>query len=62
MESIDEMKVDFNSRVRINLGGGDLSSDSGELLLAEFMESLGVRELIVSNFKTKRWMKSLRRF
>lgn len=42
-----------STRVRINFDGGDLSSDSGELLLAEFMKKLGVRELIESNFKTK---------
>ena len=53
MESITEMKLNFNSRVKISFDGGELSSDTGEMLLAEFMEEIGVRKQIEGSFKTR---------
>mgnify|MGYP000697584169 CR=1 FL=1 len=53
MTMIPEMRPDFNHKVRFDFEGGDLSSNSGLILLAEFMDKLGVPELLRQHFKTK---------
>ena len=41
-----------NIPININFNGGNLSSDSGLLLLHEFIDKLGLRQLLKNYFKT----------
>jgi len=46
MAKISEKTMDFNSKVKTNFEGGDLTSDSGLLLYKEFDEKIGFSETI----------------
>ena len=51
MSSVNSLQLKSNSKLKINFNGGDLSSDSGLLLIKEFAHKLGFQKLI-KNFKT----------
>ena len=52
MNSLNDKALNFNNRIKFNFNGGDLTSDSGLLLLREFDEKLGFSSLIKNSFKT----------
>ena len=52
MDIINTISLECNRRLKINFGGGELSSDAGCLLLREFISKLGFDELISREFKT----------
>ncbi len=52
MSSLNKLRLESNSKIKINFDGGDLSSDSGLFLLKEFDHKLGFHKLIKSMFKT----------
>jgi hypothetical protein len=45
MATVHEKRANFNSKLVINHSGGNLSSDSGLILMKEFMDSIGFSEL-----------------
>lgn len=53
MNSINTIRLESNSKIKINFEGGDLSSNAGLLLLKEFFSRIGVTKLINRIFKTK---------
>ena len=40
--SLTEMKLESNSKIRIDFGGGNLSSDGGLLLMKEFLAKMAL--------------------
>ena len=52
MYSLNALHSESNSKIKINFNGGDLSSDSGLLLINEFIHKLSVPELTKKIFKT----------
>lgn len=52
MHSLMDATLESNSKIKINFTGGDLSSDSGLLLIKEFAHKLGFHKLIKKSFKT----------
>ena len=52
MTNIAEIKLESNRREVISFDGGDLSSDSGLLMVKEFMEKIGFERVLNENFKT----------
>lgn len=50
--SLTEMKLENNSKIRIDFGGGNLSSDGGLLLMKEFLSKIGFERLAAAKFKT----------
>ncbi|MDW7668772.1 MAG: IS1380 family transposase [Bacillota bacterium] len=52
MSSLNALQLESNSKVKINFAGGDLSSDSGLLIIKEFAHKLGFQKLIKKLFKT----------
>lgn len=50
--SLTEMKLECNSKIRIDFGGGNLSSDGGLLLMKEFLSKIGFERLVAAKFKT----------
>lgn len=51
MTSVSEKALNFNKKIKINFDGGDLSSDSGLLLIKEFDEKIGFSQLIKESIK-----------
>lgn len=51
MSSLSALQLESNSKIKINFNGGDLSSDSGLLLIKEFAHKFGFNKHI-SQFKT----------
>ena len=51
MSSVNALQLESNSKLKINFDGGDLSSDSGLLLIKEFAHKFGFHHH-VNNFKT----------
>ncbi len=51
MYSLDVFQLKSNSKIKVNFHGGDLSSDSGLLLIKKFVHKFGFHKHI-SNFKT----------
>ena len=51
MSSLDVLRLESNNKLKINFNGGDLSSDSGLLLIKEFAHKFGFHKYI-SHFKT----------
>lgn len=51
MSSLDALQLESNSKIKMNFDGGDLSSDSGLLLIKEFAHKFGFHHH-VSSFKT----------
>lgn len=52
MSSLANLHLQSNTKIKINFTGGNLSSDAGLLLLHEFVEKLGLQQLLKSSFKT----------
>jgi hypothetical protein len=52
MSSLNALQLESNSKIKINFDGGDLSSDSGLLLIKEFAHKLGFHQLVKKTFKT----------
>lgn len=52
MNILATTSLESNKRVKINFGGGDLSSDAGLLLIKEFAAKTGLTCLIEKLFKT----------
>lgn len=52
MNILTDTKLEYNNRVRINFDGGDLSSDTGLLLIKEFIKKIGFEKVISKIFKT----------
>ena len=52
MSSLIDARLESNSKIKINFGGGELSSDTGLFLLKEFIYKIGLDEIIEDNFKT----------
>lgn len=52
MNILATTSLESNKRVKINFGGGDLSSDAGLLLIKEFAAKTGLTSLIEKLFKT----------
>ena len=52
MSSLNHTALESNRRFKINFDGGDLSSDSGLLLIKEFMSKLHFDKLISKRFDT----------
>ena len=52
MSSLNHSTLESNKRFKINFDGGDLSSDSGLLLIKEFMSKLHFDKLINQYFDT----------
>lgn len=50
--SLTEMKLESNSKIRIDFGGGNLSSDGSLLLMKEFLSKIGFERLAAAEFKT----------
>ena len=50
--SLTEMKLESHSKIRIDFGGGNLSSDGGLLLMKEFLSKVGFERLAAAKFKT----------
>ena len=51
MSSVSSLQLESNSKIKINFNGGDLSSDSGLLLIKEFAHKFGFNKHI-SQFVT----------
>lgn len=45
MATLQEKRVNFNSKVTISNTGGNLSTDTGLILVKEFMSSMGLTNL-----------------
>ena len=52
MVIVDNTALDFNRKIKINFDGGDLTSDSGLLLIKEFADRIGLTALVRKIFKT----------
>ena len=52
MNILRDTSLESNPYMKINFGGGDLSSDAGLLLIKEFAEKIGLVKLIYALFKT----------
>ena len=52
MSSLSVLHLESNSKFKINFSGGDLSSDSGLILIKEFAHKIGFHNLIKKTFKT----------
>jgi hypothetical protein len=50
MKSLQHNPVKFNSKISFDFNGGNLSSDSGLLLVRSFMEKIGLREVMKDFF------------
>jgi hypothetical protein len=53
MNSLKDIALKFNKKIKINFDGGELSSDGGLLLLKEFVSKLKIDMLVKQVFKTK---------
>ena len=52
MSMVTNFQLKSNNKIKINFNGGDLSSDSGLLLIKEFAEKIGFHKIIKNIFKT----------
>ena len=52
MDILPTVSLESNSNIKINFDGGDLSSDSGLLLLKEFCCKIGAVKLVKRLFHT----------
>ena len=51
MSIVTEATLKCNSKLKINFNGGNLSSDSGLLLVKEFIHKLGIDSLVKQSFR-----------
>ena len=52
MSIVNTFSLQSNRQIKINFDGGDLSSDTGLLLIKEFAAKIGFTKLIKKKFKT----------
>ena len=52
MSIVNTLSLESNRKIKLNFDGGDLSSDTGLLLIKEFVGNLGVDKLLDKAFKT----------
>lgn len=52
MDIVNTLALESNKQIKINFGGGDLSSDAGLLLIKEFVSRIGIDKVISKSFKT----------
>lgn len=52
MNSLNTLRLESNTKLKINFEGGQLSSDAGLLLLSEFCSKIGADDLIAKLFQT----------
>ena len=52
MSILNKIQLESNGKVKVNFDGGYLSSDSGLLLIKEFVHKLGFYKCIKEIFKT----------
>ena len=52
MSIVNTLSLESNRKIKINFDGGDLSSDSGLLLIKEFVSKLSIDKLFSQSFKT----------
>lgn len=52
MFSIDDKQLKFNSKVKINFNGGDLTSDGGAFLVKEFDHKINLSSIVEKHFST----------
>ena len=52
MAILNTISLESNKQIKINFGGGDLSSDAGLLLFKEFIAKIGLEPLLARTFKT----------
>ena len=52
MNILNTLSLNSNRKIKINFNGGDLSSDSGMLLIHEFAQKLGLEQLLEQDFST----------
>lgn len=52
MNILKTLSLNSNRKIKINFNGGDLSSDSGMLLIHEFAQKLGLEQLLEQDFST----------
>lgn len=52
MSIINTFSLQSNKQIKMNFDGGDLSSDTGLLLIKEFVSKLGIEQLLRRSFKT----------
>lgn len=50
MKSLQHNKVNFNNKITFDFSGGNLSSDSGLLLVRSFFEKIGLRDVLKDFF------------
>ena len=53
MYSLVEARLKCNRNIKINFKGGEISSDSGLLLVKEFANKIGLEQIAKAIFKTK---------
>lgn len=51
MPILNDKQLEYNSRIKINFDGGDLSSDTGLLLIKEFINKIGFEKIVKKYFK-----------
>ena len=52
MSIVNTLSLESNRKIKINFNGGALSSDTGLLLIKEFVSTLGIDKLFSQSFKT----------
>lgn len=52
MSSLQQGKLNFNKNFSFNFNGGNLSSDSGLIIIRSFIEKLGIKTLLEEGFDT----------
>lgn len=52
MTILNTLSLNSNRQIKINFNGGNLSSDSGMLLIHEFAKKLGLEEILKQDFST----------
>lgn len=46
MQNTNTFSFDFNSKIKLNFDGGEMSTDTGLLLFHEFCETIGIKKLL----------------
>lgn len=52
MTILADTQLEYNGRIKINFDGGDLSSDTGLLLIKEFTNKIGFEKIVKNMFRT----------
>ena len=52
MNIVNEMSLNCNTNISINFDGGSLSSDSGMLLVKDFIHKIGLDHIVKKMFHT----------